>query len=156
MRTRIPGEAVGGRFSVMEAVADTGTSVPLHTHREDEVFHVLEGTLTFEVDGVRGAARAGTIVAIPREIPHRWANFGTEPARFVIFFTPGGIEPMFEQTVGLAPEQLVACAAGYGTVILGPPMEASVPGPNGAGAGGDDTAPRRPPFAPAAARPGEA
>src|SRR5690349_3020859 len=35
----------------MENIAAPGTATPMHFHAEDEFFHILEGTVTFSIDG---------------------------------------------------------------------------------------------------------
>ena len=40
---RVPGEAVGDRFALLEFVFPHGASPPLHTHPQDESYVVLEG-----------------------------------------------------------------------------------------------------------------
>src|SRR5205807_4814783 len=43
---RVPGEAVDGRFSLLELVMPRHASPALHTHPQDESYVVLEGLLT--------------------------------------------------------------------------------------------------------------
>lgn len=46
-----------GSFSMVEERIPAGQSPPLHVHRsDDEMFYVLDGTVTFEVDGERFTA----------------------------------------------------------------------------------------------------
>ena len=48
-----------------------GMSPPLHVHRnEDEVFHILEGSMRIQVDGVESIAHAGQTVMAPKGVPH--------------------------------------------------------------------------------------
>jgi len=42
---------VNGRYAIMENIAAPGTATPMHFHAEDEFFHILEGTVTFSIDG---------------------------------------------------------------------------------------------------------
>jgi Cupin domain len=48
---RVHGTQVNGRYAIMENIAAPGTATPMHFHAEDEIFHVLEGTVTFSIDG---------------------------------------------------------------------------------------------------------
>ena len=41
---------MNGRYAIMENIAAPGTATPMHFHAEDEIFHVLEGTVTFSID----------------------------------------------------------------------------------------------------------
>src|ERR1700759_2775691 len=42
---RVPGEAVDGRFALIEFLLPRNASPPLHTHRQDESYIVLDGQL---------------------------------------------------------------------------------------------------------------
>src|SRR5258707_7170240 len=48
---RVHGTQVNGRYAIMENIAAQGTATPMHFHAEDEIFHILEGTVTFSIDG---------------------------------------------------------------------------------------------------------
>lgn len=120
---RVASSEVGGRFAILESVAGPGTATPMHTHREDEIFQILEGVVTFSCGGQIFDAVAGTTVVIPAGAHHAWKNRGGNDVRMVVLFAPGGIEPLFRQLAGRAPEEIGAAAAVYGTVIVGPPIE---------------------------------
>ncbi len=120
---RVRGEQVGRRFAVMESVAGPGAAAPLHTHVEDEVFLVLDGTATFRLGNVIVDVGAGGHVIIPANTPHAWKNRSDVDVRMIAIFGPAGVERMFEQIAGLSPEGIAAKAAEYGTVVLGPPAE---------------------------------
>jgi quercetin dioxygenase-like cupin family protein len=129
-------ETTGGRVAVIEHLAPQGAGSPLHRHqREDEWFYVIEGALTFWVDGQVIEAPAGSFVFGPRGIPHTFIVSSPEGARFLLVAEPAGLEA-FMRTVGepaaaltLPPpatsppdaERLMAVAAEYGIEILGPP-----------------------------------
>lgn len=69
-----------------------------HTHdAEDDAFYMLEGELTFVVDGDEIAAGAGTLVLVPPEVPHTFANRRDEIARFVNIHAPAGFDLRLEQ-----------------------------------------------------------
>jgi mannose-6-phosphate isomerase-like protein (cupin superfamily) len=58
-------------ISVIEHWMPYGEAPPLHVHhREDEVFHILEGTMRFRVDDGEIVAHAGDTVLAPKGIPH--------------------------------------------------------------------------------------
>ncbi len=88
-------EATDGRFTQMLLGRDSGGSTceinciktpvgdgspaGLHTHPFDQVFYILEGTMSLEIDGSAHEARPGTLVVFPEGVPHRNWNAGTEP-----------------------------------------------------------------------------
>lgn len=119
---RVRAAEVGGRLSVMESIAAAGCAAPLHTHREEELFHVIAGRATFRLGESILEARPGDVVVIPAGTPHAWINPGPGDLHMVATFSPGGIEEMFTWIAGLAPEAIAALAARYGSVVLGPPM----------------------------------
>jgi mannose-6-phosphate isomerase-like protein (cupin superfamily) len=70
---------------------------PVHQHAaEDDSFYMLDGELTFFVDGEEVVAGPGTFVLVPPEVPHTFANRGDEPARFVNVHAPAGFDLRLE------------------------------------------------------------
>jgi oxalate decarboxylase/phosphoglucose isomerase-like protein (cupin superfamily) len=59
------------------------------------MFYVLEGTLQFTLDGQTIDAPSGTLVVVPQEAVHTFRNVSSEPARFQVWFSPGGMEQYF-------------------------------------------------------------
>src|ERR1700704_1727572 len=56
---RVPGEAVNGRFALIEFLFPRHASPPLHTHPQDETYIVLEGQLTVQAGTDRFQLDAG-------------------------------------------------------------------------------------------------
>ena len=88
-----------GTMSAYEFVIPPETAgPPLHFHRSwDEAFYVLEGEMTFLIDGRKSTAPAGSFIFIPRGIPHTFWNERADPAKQLTVFTPAGIEAYFEE-----------------------------------------------------------
>ena len=59
IKIRVPSAAVGGRYAILESVVEPGFGPPLHTHREDEIFEIIEGTMTFQAGSERFEAEPG-------------------------------------------------------------------------------------------------
>lgn len=135
------GDETGNAFALLEATVLSGGGPPPHTHsREDEAFFVLEGAVTFVVEGRAQLAPAGAYVYAPRGVRHAFRNERAEPARMLVHLSPAGFERFFEE-VGqkldhpgqAAPpsmehiERLIAVAPRYGVEIhtsSGPPERA--------------------------------
>ncbi|MDP9477803.1 MAG: quercetin 2,3-dioxygenase [Actinomycetota bacterium] len=126
-------EQTGGRFSLVEQLARKGMATPLHVQPEDdESFYVLEGELTFYLEGGEPiAASAGSFVHVPAGAPHAF-QVDSETARLLDLTTPqhegfmrAAGEPARERV--LPPEsppdmeKVGAAAKEYGVEILGPP-----------------------------------
>lgn len=59
----------------IHAVFPAGTFVPRHIHdTQDEFFHMLEGTMVFELDGKEITAGPGTHLTMPMGVPHAIYN----------------------------------------------------------------------------------
>lgn len=68
-------------FSLIWVDMPPGDSVRLHKHPYEEVFVIQEGHVTFTVGSEMLAARAGQIVIVPAETPHKFVNSGDGPLR---------------------------------------------------------------------------
>ena len=128
-------ETTDGRVAVIEHLAPRGAGSPLHVHRrEEEWFYVIEGEVTYWIDGQVTVAPAGSFVYGPRDVPHTF-QVTSDQVRFLLVTEPAGFEA-FVRTAGeparsltLPPPQsqppdpakLAAIAAEYGIEILGPP-----------------------------------
>ena len=70
----------------------------LHAHaEEDDAFYMLEGELTFTVDGEDVVAGPGVFVLVPPQVPHSFANRGDAVARFVNVHAPAGFDLRLEE-----------------------------------------------------------
>jgi quercetin dioxygenase-like cupin family protein len=69
--------------------APGGPSPPPHFHRRHaESFHVLEGKMTFSIDGSDLRAEAGSWVHVPPGTVHTFAFPGSNDVRFLSVHTP--------------------------------------------------------------------
>jgi quercetin dioxygenase-like cupin family protein len=129
------GEETGGKYALWEALVPPGGGPPPHVHsREEEGFYVLDGEITFYVNGKHVVATAGTFANMPIGTPHSFKNESDRPARMLISVAPAGLENMFFE-VGVPVEpgataaapptpdeiaRLLAAAPKYGVEILAP------------------------------------
>src|SRR3954469_12077162 len=93
----IPFEAAGGRLVVFRSTMPEGFSPPRHIHtREDEVFVIEAGDVTFDIDGRLALAGPGTSVFMPRGVPH---TFRVESTTAVVLgiMTPGHFAGLFQE-----------------------------------------------------------
>jgi mannose-6-phosphate isomerase-like protein (cupin superfamily) len=66
---------------------------PPHAHAaEDDSFYILEGELTFTVEGEEVVAGPGTFVLVPPGVEHTFANRGDLEARFINVHAPAGFD----------------------------------------------------------------
>jgi quercetin dioxygenase-like cupin family protein len=126
------GDDTNGKYALWEALVPPGGGPPPHVHsREEEGFYVLEGEITFTINGERVVASAGMFANMPVSTPHSFKNESDKPARMLISVAPAGLEKMFFEvgvplpegaTTALPPtkeeiEKLLATAPSYGIEI---------------------------------------
>jgi mannose-6-phosphate isomerase-like protein (cupin superfamily) len=96
VRLRATSADSDGRLAVFEYDVAAGfPGPPLHVHAFDEFFYVLEGELTFRLGDSEVTLEAGGYVYAPGEQPHTFSNPSAQPARMLVFATPGGFEQFF-------------------------------------------------------------
>jgi mannose-6-phosphate isomerase-like protein (cupin superfamily) len=80
-------------YSLVEFTAPPGGQWGArHVHDADEAWYILEGELTFHIGDETFSAPAGSFVLAPGGVPHSNANTGPVPAKFLILFSPPGLE----------------------------------------------------------------
>lgn len=128
---RITGEETGGAIFIADGLIPPKHAGPsLHVHsREDEIYLVIEGTLTVQVGEALSEVGAGGLVWLPRGIPHTFANRTETQIRTVGIILPTGIEEMFGEINaymrsldGRGPdrERIAAIEARFGLKTVGP------------------------------------
>ena len=128
----VDGSATDGRALLGTICWPPGAAGPaLHVHtREDEAIVVVEGALTVRLGEETLTAGPASLVWMPRNVPHSFANRSTGVARGFAMVLPAGIEEMFAReaaylsTVTGIPdaERLAQICAPFGITVLGPPM----------------------------------
>jgi quercetin dioxygenase-like cupin family protein len=75
------GEKEGAPFSAYIVEATPGQGPPLHKHPYVEVAFIIEGQATITVGDEQREVKAGGIVVIPADTPHRFVNSGDTTSR---------------------------------------------------------------------------
>ena len=132
---RVPGEANGGRFALIEFLFPRHASPPLHTHPQDESYIVLEGRLTVQAGEQRFELGTGAAAVVPMGVAHTF-RVESDGARVLVLSTPAGLERMVRdgsvqatsptlppsETPRPSPEQLEGIFTAHGQVNVGPPL----------------------------------
>jgi hypothetical protein len=126
------GDETDGKYALWEAVVPPGGGPLPHAHsREEEGFYILEGEITFTIDGKPLVATTGMFANMPVGTLHSFKNESSRPAKMLISVAPAGLEQMFfecgvpvPQGATTAPpptkeeiEKLLAVAPRYGIKI---------------------------------------
>ena len=85
-------KGTAGAMSLLEVHLPPGTLLaPVHTHhQQDEASYVLEGEISFYLDGNVHVAHPGDFQFKPRGVPHTIFNASRAPVRFLELAWPGG------------------------------------------------------------------
>ena len=109
-----------GDLYIEDVTGKPGGGVPLHMHsREDELFIIHQGEITFTVGTETHVVQAGAMVYGPRGVPHGIKFTGTENVHFTTLVMPGAnFEAFVEATATLDahadPHRRNEIAATYG------------------------------------------
>lgn len=84
------GDPPGAESTVGLATFGPGKSNVQHTHPNcEEIVYVLEGEVEHTLGDSSTVLRAGDLIVVPRDVPHRLINRGTAPVRaFIVFSSP--------------------------------------------------------------------
>jgi mannose-6-phosphate isomerase-like protein (cupin superfamily) len=88
----------GGDFSLMERTVPAGARMPPpHRHSTcSEAFFVLDGTITFLVDGESLDGGPGEFLLVPRGAAHTFGNTSDDAARLLVLHAPA-MDAYFEE-----------------------------------------------------------
>ena len=88
------GAETDARYSISEWWLEPHTTGPgAHAHSEDDIFYVLEGTMSILVDGQWRNATKGSFVLVPGGVTHDFENRGDTRAGVLNVSIPGAFEP---------------------------------------------------------------
>jgi quercetin dioxygenase-like cupin family protein len=127
-------------ISVLEHRMAYGSSPPFHLHRtEDELFHILDGEYRLKVQDKEQRVGPGTIVLVPKGVPHTYRVESAQGGRCLTVTVRGDFErfvramsrpaerPELPKPAGLpsddALQALRVTAAKYGIEFVGPPLQ---------------------------------
>ena len=79
-----------GDIYLVQGIMPEGSEVPEHIHElEDEIFHVLEGTVELILGNETLEGNVGDIIYLPRGIKHGIKTKGTKTAKVLNYVIPG-------------------------------------------------------------------
>jgi mannose-6-phosphate isomerase-like protein (cupin superfamily) len=88
-------------MNCIKTPAGEGSPAGLHTHPVDQVFYILSGTMSLEIEGKQFEAGPGTTIVFPSGVAHRNWNAGTEPTVHLAIQSPAPDPSVpFSTTVG--------------------------------------------------------
>jgi quercetin dioxygenase-like cupin family protein len=117
--TTLRAEQTDGRYSLVDfTLAADGHGPAPHYHETfDELYHVIDGTLTVTIGSEQHEAPTGSSIFIPRGVVHTFANHGDRPARFLFLMSPGGFERCFDDLAAVLTRDGEITPAAFAEVI---------------------------------------
>lgn len=112
MTVLLSGKETEEKYAMVESITQPGDGVALlHTHPQQETFHVLEGSYEIygqDEEGNKYAtpAPAGSVVHVPGGVPHGFLNVGDTPGKVLLTFEPAGNMEVFFKEIGIPVEDL--------------------------------------------------
>jgi quercetin dioxygenase-like cupin family protein len=102
---KLTGADTDGAYSLFEYVVPPGTGgPPTHTHsREDELFICVAGKVAVQLDGTEHIVPAGSVIQMPRGVPHMFHNPFDEETRVIAVVSPPGLENYYRELSQLPP-----------------------------------------------------
>ena len=119
-------ESTHGLYDQAVTITLPDVGPPEHTHQQDELLYILEGTYRVKLGEHMFTASAGTSIRIPGGVSHAWRSLTT--GKMLVTFLPGGLRGFFEELrpLYLVPQldmhALTTLAARYGLTVTGPPL----------------------------------
>lgn len=68
--------------------AGEGSPAGMHVHAVDQIFYILRGTMSIEIEGGQYHCPPGSLIVFPAGVRHRNWNAGSEPTVHLAFNTP--------------------------------------------------------------------
>lgn len=135
-RVLFPGDVSGGAYALIEITTEPGKGSPFHIcNREDKLLYVVEGFFRIRSGDETVSATRGTVVRIPRGVPHSFVNADPCPSRLLACLNPAGQERFFKEMARLPePPGLAAfetLMARFGMALV--PEPGTGPGGHGRG-----------------------
>ncbi len=125
-------EETSGAYALIEyKAAPKFAGNPRSIQRDRETaLYVLEGELTVQVGDQTVKAPAGAFIQVPRGSVFAFSNPGSNPARFLALYSPGGFEKYFEEMTEVIerhgypppPDVMAPIVRKYGVEVVGPPL----------------------------------
>lgn len=102
---KMTGAQTRGAYSVFEYVVPVGLGgPPTHIHsREDELFICVAGRTRVELDGQEHILTPGSVLLMPRGVPHMFHNPFEEETRIIAIVSPPGLENYYRDLSQLPP-----------------------------------------------------
>lgn len=103
--TKIRGTSTTGSLDIVDHRIPPGYAPPKHVHRQaDEIFYLIAGQLKVTCGDDTWQAGPGSLIFLPRGIPHQFTAASSGPARTLLINAPAGFGEVIAELGDPAPE----------------------------------------------------
>ncbi len=96
--TKLHGAETHQGMDIVDHRVPSGYAPPTHVHESsDEVFYVIDGHFDVHCGEQRWQAGPGSLVFLPRQIPHGFTVSGDGPARTLLINAPAGFAEVISE-----------------------------------------------------------
>ena len=75
-------------INCIKTPAGGGSPAGMHVHEVDQIFYILRGTMSIEIEDKQYECGPGSLIVFPTGVRHRNWNGGSEPTVHLAFNTP--------------------------------------------------------------------
>ena len=75
-------------ITCIKTPAGGGSPTGMHVHDVDQIFYILSGTMSIEIEGKQYDCSSGSLIVFPAGVRHRNWNGGSTPTVHLAFNTP--------------------------------------------------------------------
>jgi quercetin dioxygenase-like cupin family protein len=94
---KVGATATAGGLSIVDHRVPPGYAPPAHRHADDEVFYILEGDFRVRCGDQSWQAGPGSLVFLPRDVPHGFTVSQDGPGRTLLILAPGGFDEVVSE-----------------------------------------------------------
>ncbi|WP_052731302.1 cupin domain-containing protein [Spirosoma radiotolerans] len=94
---QIPTAATEGRYAVWEEMVPPLAGPPPHSHPDEEIFYIIDGSFEFMLHEPNNLipATTGAVVRVPAHALHTYKNVGATTGKLLTIAMPGKLEAYF-------------------------------------------------------------
>jgi mannose-6-phosphate isomerase-like protein (cupin superfamily) len=95
---KVGGAATEGGLSIVDHRVPAGYAPPRHIHHgQDEVFYILAGQFSIVCGAQAWEAGPGSLVFLPRDVPHGFTVSRDGDGRTLLITAPGGFDALIQE-----------------------------------------------------------
>ncbi|MCE4565681.1 cupin domain-containing protein [Maribellus sp. CM-23] len=106
IKVLVSNRETGNEYAIFEENVPPLGGPPPHTHPDEEIFYIVEGTFEFILNDIQNPFKAcqGSVIHVPSNAIHTFKNVGQTPGKMVVLLSPGNLLDYF-RVIGTTVEE---------------------------------------------------